>query len=86
MQGSYARERAQHKQAKLAYVGTNAKPPRNVRAAQAKNGTAGSTVGLNAKRPAAPASAAPAPNKKPKMAPMMAKTLKRARGIKGFRR
>ena len=83
-QDSYARERDSHKKAKLAYVGTNAKPPRNVRAAQAKNGTAGSVVGMNAKRPGAAVS--PTPPKKPKVAPMMAKTLKMARGIKGFRR
>lgn len=89
---SYAREKDGQKKAKLAYVGLNAKPPRTVRAAQARNGTAGSASGINIRRPGlgGPSGGgggppAPAP-KKPKVAPMMAKTLKMARGMKGFRR
>lgn len=84
---SYEREKTQAKTTKLAYVGLNAKPPRNIRAAQARNGTAGGS------RPGImPVVTAPNPGsssavKKPKVAPMMAKTLKMARGMKSnFRR
>ena len=79
---SYKREESSHKKAILAYVDTVAKPPRNVLRAQAKNGTGGT------KRPLTGVSVpAPPGSKKPKMAPMMAKTLKMARGMKvGFRR
>ena len=91
---SYKRVESAHRQTKLAYVDSCAKPPRGVARAQAKNGTA-LPVGHPLKRPMAnassssssvgrPPSSAP---KKPKVAPLMSKTLKMARGIKGgFRR
>ncbi len=87
---SYTREKDGQKKVKLAYVGVNAKPPRTVARAQAKNGTA-LPVGHPAKRPkpqlSTSSQSSSGPSKKPKMAPMMAKTLKMVRGMKtGFRR
>lgn len=93
---SYVREKNEAKKAKLAYVGLNArpKPPRNVMRAQARNGT-GNSLGVTAGRtltssmpvPSSSTSSSSSAHKKPKIAPMMAKTLKMARGIKsGFRR
>lgn len=90
---SVAREKSGQKKVKLAYVGLNAKPPRTVMRAQAKNGTA-LPMGHPLKRASLQPrpfnnggpSAASAAAKKPRMAPMMAKTLKMARGMKGFRR
>jgi hypothetical protein len=87
---SYDREKSVAKKAKLAYVGLNAKPPRNVMRAQAKNGTAGGLSSIRASLSAAAGAPMPPSSsalRKPKVAPMMAKTLKMARGIKsGFRR
>ena len=87
---NYQREKTDVKKVKLAYVGLNAKPPRNVLRAQAKNGT-GLPVGQPSRASVRPGlNNLPGPSgppKKPKVAPMMAKTLKMARGIKsGFRR
>ena len=90
---SYDRVKSGEKKAKLAYVGLNAKPPRNVMRAQAKNGTGlgvATPIGAKAARPGLnvmPGPSASSQLKKPKIAPMMAKTLKMVRGMKsGFRR
>ncbi|XP_040569072.1 uncharacterized protein [Lepeophtheirus salmonis] len=99
---SYKKVESSYRQTKLAYVGTVAKPPRSVFRAQAKNGTAipfgnplkrpmvntssggGGSSSSSSSRPSSSLSSAP---KKPKIAPLMSKTLKMARGIKGgFRR
>ncbi len=89
---SYRREESSQKKAKLAYVDVVAKPPRGVMKAQARNGTA-LPIGQPPKKGLAgrPAAPAPAPSaaaaRKPKVAPMMAKTLRMVRGMKsGFRR
>ena len=88
-------EKSGLKKTKLAYVGLNAKPPRNVARAQARHGTAlpaGAPVGVGAARPRpvnipSSASSSSSRNNKPRMAPMMAKTMKMVRGMKsGFRR
>ncbi len=42
--GSYEREKQNARKTKLAYVGVNAKPPRSVSNAQAKNGTANGSL------------------------------------------
>ncbi len=87
LQNSYAKERDAQKKTKLAYVGLNAKPPRNVRAAQARNGTAGSTAVANVKRlAAAPIPVAAGPPQKPTLAPLRAKTPTMARGMQGSSR
>ena len=102
---SYKREVSSHKKAKLAYVGGVAKAPRNIRAAQAKNGTAlPINEGYKSKITGNPLRPIPMPSSsssgsgagpsgmganrmKPRVAPMMAKTLKMCRGMKsGFRR
>ena len=100
---SYNREVSSHKKAKLAYVGGVAKAPRNIRAAQAKNGTAlPINEGYKSKITGNPLRPVPMPSSssgagssgrgginqiKPRVAPMMAKTLKMVRGMKsGFRR
>jgi len=86
VKASYLKEKTGQKKAKLAYVGLNAKPPRQVRNAQMRNGVSAPT-GQPMRRPAAAPVVAPNPHKKPKVAPMMAKTLRMARGMKtGFRR
>ena len=88
----YQNLKSNNRQTKLAYVDSVAKPPRGVKRAQEKNGTInsfnkkanrGSTVGSGSSSRESSSSAA----KKPKIAPMMAKTMKMARGLKtGFRR
>lgn len=90
---SYKREESSHKKAKLAYVGTVAKPPRGVMRAQAKHGT-GLPVGFKmgagnvpVRSSVAPVPVGSGPKPKPKVAPMMAKTLRMARGLKtGYRK
>jgi len=93
----YKAEEDQHKKTKLAYVDIAPKAPRNVRNAQAKHGTAlpsGHSMVAGGARPrnqigdpTANASRAGVVSKKPRVAPMMAKTMKLMRGIKGgFRR
>lgn len=90
---SYKDLKNNQSQTRLAFVDVVAKPPRGVKRAQAKNGT-GLAVGAplelakqKNKRTASTASASTSRDKKPKVAPMMAKTLKLARGLKaGFRR
>ena len=95
MGSRYKMEKESARKTKMAYVGTAAKPPRNVKKAQERNGTPNvvpSNSSGQVKRGRPPlgsgggGSGASAP-KKPKIAPMMAKTLKLARGLKGgFRR
>lgn len=92
VKSSYDKEKNETKKAKLAYVGLNAKPPRQVMRAQAKNGT-GLGIGTPATkaRPGMATLGGPSgpsgPPKRPKVAPIMAKTLKMVRGMKnGFRR
>lgn len=93
----YKAEEDNHKKTKLAYVDIAPKAPRSVRNAQAKNGTAlpvGHSMVAGATRPrnqlgdpTASASRAGMGVKKPRVAPMMAKTMKLMKGIKGgFRR
>jgi len=93
----YKAEEDNHKKTKLAYVDSAPKAPRNVRNAQAKHGTAlpvGHSMVLGASRPrnqlgdpTANASRAGLGLKKPRVAPMMAKTMKLMKGMKGgFRR
>jgi len=90
-------EEDQHKKTKLAYVDIAPKAPRNIRNAQAKHGTAlpvGHSMVAGGARPrsqigdpTANASRAGLVSKKPRVAPMMAKTMKLMKGIKGgFRR
>lgn len=98
VQRSYASLKTTNKQTKLAYVDTVAKPPRGVKRAQEKNGTAFSfgmdkvkkarmsSIGASTAGGSGPSATGSGP-KKPKVAPIMAKTLKMARGLKtGFRR
>jgi len=92
----YQNLKTSNRQTKLAYVDSVAKPPRGVKRAQEKNGTINS-FNKKANR-GAPSSASSSSHrdersssstaaKKPKIAPMMAKTMKMARGLKtGFRR
>jgi len=93
----YKAEKNKHKETKLAYVDSAPKAPRSIRNAQAKNGTAlpvGHSMVAGAPRPrnqlgdpTANASRAGVGLKKPRVAPMMAKTMKLMKGIKGgFRR
>jgi len=93
----YKAEEDNHRKTKLAYVDIAPKAPRNVRNAQAKHGTAlpsGHSMVAGGARPrnhigdpTASASRAGLVSKKPRTAPMMAKTLKLMKGIKGgFRR
>jgi len=93
----YKAEDDSHKKTKLAYVDIAPKAPRSIRNAQAKNGTAlpvGHSMVAGATRPrnqlgdpTANASRAGMGVKKPRVAPMMAKTMKLMKGIKGgFRR
>merc|ERR1712025_198918 len=96
VQNSYASLKTNNKQTKLTYVDSVAKPPRGVKRAQEKNGTflpVGSSLDKVKKARMNPRNEAPnAPStasaaKKPKVAPMMARTLKMARGLKtGFKR
>ena len=96
VQNSYASLKTNNKQTKLTYVDSVAKPPRGVKRAQEKNGTflpVGSSLDKVKKARMTPRNEAPtAPStataaKKPKVAPMMARTLKMARGLKtGFKR
>ena len=93
----YQNIKTNNRQTKLAYVDSVAKPPRGVKRAQEKNGTTnsfnkkqnmtpGSRGSSGAAREERSSSSSSAP-KKPKIAPMMAKTMKMARGLKtGFRR
>ncbi len=93
MQNSYKDIKSNTSQTRLAYVDVVAKPPRNIKKAQEKNGT-GLAIGASLDlvknkraRTAASAGSGSSAPKKPKIAPMMAKTLKMARGLKsGFRR
>ena len=92
----YQNLKTSNRQTKLAYVDSVAKPPRGVKRAQEKNGTINS-FNKKANR-GAPSSGSSSSHrdersssstaaKKPKIAPMMAKTMKMARGLKtGFRR
>eukprot|EP00092_Neocalanus_flemingeri_P039512 GFUD01043026.1.p1 GENE.GFUD01043026.1~~GFUD01043026.1.p1 ORF type:complete len:697 (-),score=204.72 GFUD01043026.1:693-2783(-) len=93
----YKAEEDNHRKTKLAYVDIAPKAPRSVRNAQAKHGTAlpvGHSMVAGATRPrnqlgdpTASASRAGMGSKKPRAAPMMAKTLKLMKGMKGgFRR
>jgi transcription elongation factor B polypeptide 3 len=94
VQNSYKDIKSNQSQTRLTYVDTVAKPPRGVKRAQEKNGTGlpiGSSHDLaKAKRARTSSFATPGSgreSKKTKVAPMMAKTLKLARGLKsGFRR
>ena len=85
-------EKGSLKKTKLAYVGLNAKPPPNVVRAQARHGTAGAVGAPMVSRPRpvnipSSSSSSSSRNNKPRMAPMMAKTMKMVRGMKsGFRR
>ena len=92
---SYKREETSSRKAKLAYVGTVAKPPRNMARAQSRNGTGlpvGHALGKGnvPHRPVvapAPSVRGGAANNKPKVAPMMAKAMRLMKGLKGgFRR
>merc|ERR1711935_201743 len=100
---SYASLKTNNRQTKLTYIDSAAKVPRGVKRAQEKNGTfipmVGSSreaknIGLGKKASAprptqsAPSAREPSGPKKSRVAPMMAKTLKLARGLKtgGFRR
>lgn len=79
------------KKTKLAYVDAVAKPPRGVRKAQERNGIF-AQVGAPHKKGSERTKAVAvrehmSSGKKPKVAPMMAKTLKMMKGFKtGFRR
>jgi len=97
VKATYKREEDSHKKTKLAYVDVAPKAPRTIRNAQVKNGTAlpnGTPLVAGGPRPrnqisdpTANASRAYVAPKKPKTAPLMAKTFKLMRGIKGgFRR
>ena len=100
VQNSYNSLKTNQKQTKVAYVDSVAKPPRGVKRAQEKHGTfipVGSSLDKIKKARISKAGAAgisggsgnPRENatKKPKVAPLMAKTFKMARGLKsGFRR
>ena len=97
---SYASVKANNRQTKMTYVDEVAKPPRGVKRAQEKNGTAFPVGASHAQvkktkleRMKTEAEARPQPSnalvpkKTTKVAPMMAKTMKMARGLKtGFRR
>ena len=97
---SYASVKANNRQTKMTYVDEVAKPPRGVKRAQEKNGTAFQVGASHAQvkktkleRMRTEAEARPQPSnalvpkKTTKVAPMMAKTMKMARGLKtGFRR
>lgn len=94
----YQNLKTNNRQTKLAYVDSVAKPPRGVKRAQEKNGTinsfnkkanrgsmSGGASSASSSRDDRSSSSTAA--KKPKIAPMMAKTMKMARGLKtGFRR
>ena len=88
---SYKDIKQTQKQTKLAYVDVVAKPPRGVRRAQERNGIF-AQVGVPHKKGSERSKAVAvreqiASNKKAKVAPMMAKTLKMMKGFKnGFRR
>merc|ERR1719450_1173313 len=95
--GQVKKEQEGQKKTKLAYVDIAPKAPRSVRNAQIKHGTAlpsGTPMVAGGPRPrnqisdpTANASRAYVAPKKPKTAPLMAKTFKLMRGIKGgFRR
>ena len=95
-QNSVASAKANARQTKMAYVEVAPKPPRGIKRAQEKNGTfipVGTALDKVKKArmtsksdPPAPSNAA-VPKKTTKVAPMMAKTMKMARGLKtGFRR
>ena len=94
VQNSYQSLKRDNKQTKLAYVDQVAKPPRGVKRAQEKNGTFVPTGTSLDKVKKARSSNIPTninsgnvQAKKPKVAPLMAKTFKMARGLKaGFRR
>lgn len=97
MKETVKEEEDSHRQTKLAYVDIAPKAPRSIRNQQAKHGTAlpsGTPMVPGAPRPrnqildpTAGASRAYVAPKKPKTAPLMAKTFKLMRGIKGgFRR
>ena len=94
VRNSYANLKTNNKQTKLAYVDSVVKPPRGVKRAQEKNGTftpTGTPLDKVKKARMAPprseGSSGSSAAKKPKMSPMMAKTMKMARGLKtGFRR
>jgi len=90
-------EEDSHRKTKLAYVDVAPKAPRSIRNAQVKHGTAlpsGAPLVVGGPRPrnligdpTANSSRAGFTSKKPKTAPLMAKTFKLMRGIKGgFRR
>lgn len=94
---TYRKEEDSHRKTKLAYVDVAPKAPRNIRNAQVKHGTAlpsGTPLVAGGPRPrnhigdpTANSSRAGFTSKKPKTAPLMAKTFKLMRGIKGgFRR
>jgi len=94
---SYQNRNANNRQTKMTFVDEVAKPPRGVKRAQEKNGTAfpvGSShdkvkkIKLERMKIEQPQpSNALVPKKITKVAPMMAKTMKMARGLKtGFRR
>jgi len=97
MKETVKEEEDSHRQTKLAYVDIAPKAPRSIRNQQAKHGTAlpsGTPMVAGGPRPrnqildpTAGASRAYVAAKKPKTAPLMAKTFKLMRGIKGgFRR
>lgn len=88
---SYKMAKDSVRRTKMAFVSSAAKPPRNIKRVQERNGTALSQPPAKRGRPPLSAGGegrgASAQAKKPKIAPMMAKTLKLARGLKGgFRR
>jgi len=94
VQNSYHSLKTNNKQTKLAYVDSVAKPPRGVKRAQEKNGTfipTGTSLDkvkkARSSNPREPNPMTTTTAKKPKVAPLMAKTFKMARGLKtGFRR
>lgn len=97
VRNSYHQIKTNNKQIKLAYVDSVAKPPRGVKRAQEKNGTyvpVGSSLEkakkarMASKSDFSASSSSSTVAKKPKVAPIMAKTLKMVRGLKtgGFRR
>jgi len=97
MKETVREEEDSHRQTKMAYVDIAPKAPRTIRNQQAKHGTAlpsGTPMVAGGPRPrnqildpTAGASRAYVAPKKPKTAPLMAKTFKLMRGIKGgFRR
>ena len=79
------------KKTKLAYVDAVAKPPRGVKKAQERNGIFAQVGTPHKKGPERPKPVVvkepSSSSKRPKVAPMMAKTLKMMKGFKtGFRR